>query len=333
MRLPPFQYLGPTTKDQALDLMIRHQGKIKIVAGGTDIINRLRQRLVTPDYVMSLGGLAGFTGIREKKGQIVISAGTTLREIIESPDISQAFKSISQSAGLVGAPPIQNIATIGGNLLQDTRCLFYNQSQLVRDAAPHCLKQGGKVCQAIKGGKYCLSVYQGDLAPSLIAFNAQAVLQKAGGSRTISVAELFSGKGKNPLHINDDELLTDIMIPIPKGTYGSSYQKLRMRKGLEYPLASASVFVSLSKKGVIEEARVVIGAVGPAPVLVEKASSFLIGTRPDKAQVEKAAEAALRAAKPIDNLALPGSYRRKMVTVFTKRAIEEALRDAQEANV
>ncbi len=143
MRLPPFDYLAPRTTREALEMMGRYKGKVRIVAGGTDIINRLRQRLLTPAYVMSLKGVAGFAGIRRKKTEIVISAGTTLREIAESPDMLALAGSVARSAGLVAAPPIQNIATIGGNLLQNTRCLFYNQSELVRSAAPPCLKQGG----------------------------------------------------------------------------------------------------------------------------------------------------------------------------------------------
>ncbi len=157
------------------------------------------------------------------------------------------------------------------------------------------------------------------------------MLKKAGSSRTIPVLELFSRNGRDPLTIGDDELLTDIIVPIPTGVYGSSYQKLRLRSGLEYPLVSSSVFLSLSKEGVIDRARVVIGAVGPAPTVVEGVQPFLVGKRPEKAEVEKAAESAFSASQPIDNLALPGSYRKAMVKVFTKRAIEGALLSLQKA--
>jgi 4-hydroxybenzoyl-CoA reductase subunit beta len=280
---------------------------------------------------MSLKGVAELTGIKKKSNEVVILAGTTLREIVESATISELFLSINQAAALVAAPPIQNIATIGGNLLQNTRCLFYNQSELVRKAAPPCIKLRGKVCAAVKGSTRCFSVYQGDMAPSLIAFDARAVLQKAGGTRKVPVSELFSHNGKSPLSIENDELLTDIILPIPRGSYGSSYQKLRMRTGLDYPLASSSVFVSVSKKGVIDQARVVIGAVGPAPMLVEQASPCLTGKRPEESAIEQAAEYAFQAAKPVNNLALPGAYRRTMVKVFTKRTIEAALRNLEKA--
>ncbi len=331
MSLPPFHYLAPRTMKQALETLSQHKGKVRIVAGGTDIIDRMKKRLISPDYVMSLKGVAELTGITKRKNDIVVAAGTTLREIAQSPVIAEHFKSIAQAAALVAAPPIQNIATIGGNLLQNSRCLFYNQSELVRKAAPPCVKQGGKVCLAVKGSRRCFSVYQGDMAPSLIAFNATVVLRKAGKKKRVHVSELFSGNGINPLSIENDELLTDIILPIPLGSYGSSYQKLRMRTGLDYPLVSSSVFVPLTKKGVIDEARVVIGAVGPAPLLVEKASSLLTGKRPEQAEIEQAAEYAFQAAHTVNNLALPAAYRRKMVKVFTKRAIESALSDLKKA--
>jgi 4-hydroxybenzoyl-CoA reductase beta subunit len=333
MRLPPFQYLSPRSAKEAIEMLDRYKGKVRIIAGGTDIINRLRQRLLSPQYAMTLKNVSDLRGMKRKKDDLVISAATTLREIVESRDISGLAAAISQSAALVAAPPIRNIATVGGNLLQNTRCLYFNQSELVRKAAPPCLKQGGKACAALKGGTHCFSVYQGDLAPSLIAFAARVVLKKTGSSRTVPILDLFSRNGRHPLTIGDDEILTEIIIPIPKGIYGSSYQKLRLRSGLEYPLVSSSVFLSLSKKGVIDQARVVVGAVGPAPILVEEASAFCMGRRPEEVDVEKAAQSALSASRPIDKLALPGSYRRKMVKVFTKRAVEGALLSLQKAGV
>jgi 4-hydroxybenzoyl-CoA reductase subunit beta len=331
MSLPPFHYLAPRALNEALGILSEHKGKVRIAAGGTDIVDRLKKRLVSPTYLMSLRRVPGLTGIKTKKSEIVIAAGTTVREIAESPAIADYFKSVAEAAALVAAPPIQNSATIGGNLLQNSRCLFYNQSELVRKAAAPCVKQGGKACLAVKGGTRCLSVYQGDMAPSLIAFNATAVVQKTGAKRKVPVAELFSGDGKNPLSVDDDELLTEIILPIPGGSYGSSYQKLRMRSGLDYPLASSSVFISFSKKGVVDQARVVIGAAGPAPVLVEKASSSLMGKKPGEAEIEQAAEYAFQAAQAVNNLALPGAYRKNMVKVLTRRAIEGALSDLEKA--
>ncbi len=331
MRLPPFEYLGPRSVKEALEMIERHKGKVKIVAGGTDIINRLRQRLITPQFVISLKGVAELAGITKKGASLVIAAGTTLRAVMESPLVADYAPALAQAARLVAAPPIQNIATIGGNILQNTRCLFHNQSELVRKAAEPCLKQGGKVCLAVKGSRKCFSVYQGDIAPVLIAFDATVTLRSSRGRRTIPLAELFTGNGKEPFAIEKDEILTDVGIPVPKGTFGAAYEKLRLRKGLEYPLVSAAAFVSLNNKGVISQARVVLGAAGPGPKLLEKATAALIGKKPADIDIDTAASYALKAAQMADNLALPADYRRKMAKVFTARAIAGAIENAQKA--
>jgi 4-hydroxybenzoyl-CoA reductase beta subunit len=309
----------------------RHKGKVSIVAGGTDMINRLRHRLVTPPFVMSLKGVAELAGVTKKGANIVISAGTTLRDVIESPLVAAYAPGLVQAARLVAAPPIQNIATIGGNILQNTRCLFYDQSELVRKAAEPCLKQGGKVCLAVKGSRKCFSVYQGDMAPLLIALDAKVTLKSPHGRRTILLTALFTGNGKEPFAIKKDEILTDISVPVPKGTFGSAYEKLRLRKGLEYPLVSAAAFIALNNRGVISQARVVLGAAGPGPKLLEPAAAALIGKKPEETDIDAAASDALKAAQMADNLALPADYRRKMAKVFTARAIAGALQNVQKA--
>jgi 4-hydroxybenzoyl-CoA reductase beta subunit len=307
------------------------RGKVRIVAGGTDVINRLRHRLVTPQFVMSLKGVAELAGIGKKGGNIVLGAGTTLRAVMESPLVAEYVPGLVAAARLVAAPPIQNIATIGGNILQNTRCLFYDQSELVRKAAAPCLKQGGKVCLAVRGSRKCFSVYQGDMAPLLIAFDAKVTLRSPDAKRTIPLAELFTGNGKEPFAIDKDEILTEIAIPVPKGRFGSAYEKLRLRKGLEYPLMSAAAFVVVNNKGVVSQARVVLGAAGACPKLLEKAAAALIGRKAEEIDIDAAAADALKAAQLADNLALPADYRRKMAKVFTGRAIAGALENAQKA--
>ena len=139
------------------------------------------------------------------------------------------------------------MATAGGNILQNTRCMYYNQSGMVLNGLERCHKRGGNVCLAVKGSKRCFSVYQGDMAPAFIAFDARCVLEKKGSTRTVSLTELFTGNGAAPFAIGADELLTKIIIPNPEGIYGSAYRKLRLRGSTDYPLASAAAFVSVAE--------------------------------------------------------------------------------------
>jgi 4-hydroxybenzoyl-CoA reductase subunit beta len=209
------------------------------------------------------------------------------------------------------------MATVGGNILQNTRCMYYDQSGMVLNGLERCRKRGGTVCLAVKGGKRCFSVYQGDMAPALIAFDARCVLEKKGSTRTVSMIELFAGDGVAPFAIGADELLTKIIIPKPEGIYSSAYRKLRLRGSVDYPLASAAAFVSVTDDRKVPTCCVVIGAAGAAPKVIDGASC--------EADLEGVAQKAYEYAEGVDNLKMPGAYRRKMVSVLAKRAIKAAI--------
>ncbi len=338
MNLPRFEFLRPATLKEALSVMEEHGKNLRVLAGGTEIIGRMKQGLLKPAYVMSLKGIPSLAGIRERKGRIVIGAATPLSDVAESPLINRLSKSVSEAAGLVAAPAIRNVATVAGNLLQENRCLFYNQSELGRRGLDLCHKLGGRVCHAVKGSKRCFSVYQGDLAPALIAVGAHALLQRTGSSRTVPVEGLFSGDGKNPIALAPDELLTEITLPIRKARSASAYQKFRMRGSIDYPLAGAAVFVLVGKGGAIEDARIILGAAGAAPKAALGAADVILGKRaedivdrpadPEAAQqniIARVASLAAKAVEAVENLPLTPPYRRKMAAVSTKRALEKAL--------
>jgi CO/xanthine dehydrogenase FAD-binding subunit len=195
--------------------------------------------------------------------------------------------------------------------------MYYDQSGMVVNGLERCRKRGGTVCLALKGSKRCRSVYQGDMAPALIAFDARCVLEKKGSIRMVSMIELFSGDGIAPFAIGADELLTKIIIPKPEGIYSSAYRKLRLRGSVDYPLASAAALVSVTDDRKVTTCRVVIGAVGAAPKVIDGASC--------EADLEGIAQKAYDHAEGVDNLLMPGAYRRKMVSVLARRATKAAI--------
>lgn len=324
MSLAPFQYLAPVALDETLALLAQFGNDAALVAGGTEIIGRLKQRLIKPARVVSLRNVPGLCGIRAEGEEIVIGPMTTLREVAQSPVVAKACKALCQAADAVAAPPIQNVATVSGNLLQNSRCLYYNQSELVRKAGKPCLKVGGQACLAVKGSKKCFSVYQGDMAPALICCGAKVKLEKSGSSRFCTVAELFTGRGESPFSVGRDELLTEIRVPVPATPSASSFKKLRLRGSLDYPLASAACLLSLDK-GSVSDAAIVVGACGASPVVVTEAANALKGRSPAAIDGSDAGELAAKAVEVADNLGLPGSYRRKMIRVMTVRALREVL--------
>ena len=327
MSLPRFQYFGPKTLRETLSLMQKQGGGAAIVAGGTEVMGRLKHGLIQPSCVVSLKGLRALSGITQKKKEIVIGAGTSVTELAESALVARLFRAVSQAANVVAAPPIRNVATVGGNILQNTRCLYYNQSAIVRKGLGPCYKLGGQVCHAVKGGTRCFSVYQGDLASALIACGAKVCLKQAGSSRTVPLEALFTGNGKAPLAIESAELMTEILIPVPKEPQASAYQKLRMRKAIDYALASAAVALTATRKGTIGWARVVVGAAGPLPIVADEAAKLLVGKAPGDIDAAEVAAVATRGAETVDNVLLSASYRRKMVAVYVRRTLQQALND------
>jgi 4-hydroxybenzoyl-CoA reductase beta subunit len=215
------------------------------------------------------------------------------------------------------------MATVGGNLCQDTRCLYYNQSEFWRGAQPDCFKSGGAVCRAISGADRCHSAYQGDLAPVLIALEARVKLVTKESHRTIPLSELYTGEGERPIRLAPGEMLTEIEVPSPGGAGGADYQKLRYRGAMDHPLVGVAAL--LHRKGeTCVKANLVVTAIASAPVLMEEAGRSLQGKRINEAIITQAAQANYEAAHPIAQIGSTSLYRRKMVRVLARRAIERA---------
>jgi 4-hydroxybenzoyl-CoA reductase subunit beta len=325
MRLPSFQYLEPTQVDEAVSILDTYRDQVKICAGGTEVLNHLKLRLIQPATVMNIRKLPDLEGISEEAQEVVIGANTTIKEISQSRLMKESVQAVAEAAFQTASPTIAAMATLGGNLLQNTRCQMYNQSGIVLQGLPVCHKRGGSVCLAVKGGQRCFSVYQGDLAPALMALKAKCVLVKKGSSRTIPLSELFTGNGIKPLALEEGELLIRIIVPKPKGLRASAYRKFRIRGSIDFPLASAAACLSVTDDFHLTDPGIVIGAAGPAPRVINRAPSVLEGKTPEEADGTTVAEMAYEMFEGVDNLILPGTYRRKMVRILTKRAIEAAL--------
>jgi 4-hydroxybenzoyl-CoA reductase beta subunit len=328
MRLPYFDYHEPATIDEAFGLMEEHHGALRVLAGGSELLPLMKFGLENPSHVMSLGNLPNLRGISAQDGAVRIGAMTTLAALCASDEIRGAFNALHEALESVAAPPIRNVATVGGNLCQNSRCLFYNQSETWREEKPPCFKANGTACLAVPGGRKCFSVYQGDLAPAIAALAGSIRIEKNGSSRVIPIGELFTGDAKNLLALNNEERITEVLLPKAKGRVGSAYRKMRMRSAMDYPLLSVAAVVSLNDAGMINGARVVLGAVGPAPLVAERCVDLLSGRKPEAVDFNAVGEALLRGTQMVDNLELPGSYRRKMIPVFAKRAIEAAIQAA-----
>ena len=324
MRIPYFAFRAPSTLEEALSILDDHKGA-RVLAGGTDLIPLMRYGLDTPDVVMSLKNVTDLKGIKLENKELNIGAMTPLGDLLSARVVKEHFRALYQAVEAVAAPPIRNTATVGGNICQNSRCYYYNQSKTWRIERPPCLKAGGNVCHAAPKGKKCFSVYSGDLAPALIALKSSVFVERKGRSRIIALQDIFSSNGTSPLVLEKEELLTSIIVPLPdKGTV-SSYEKMRLRPAVDYPLLSVAASVSMDGGRKIKEATLVLGAVGPAPVVVAGAGKLLKGGTKETIDFDALGEILRKGTQMVDNLALSGSYRRKMLTVIAKKAIRAAI--------
>ncbi|HID87833.1 MAG TPA: 4-hydroxybenzoyl-CoA reductase subunit beta [Anaerolineae bacterium] len=321
MRLPEFEHLQPESLEEALDLLSEYREEAKVIAGGMELLVTMKHRLLSPHYLINLKEIPelDFVTYEEERG-LRIGALTRLATLVRSPLVREHFPVLAQAARSVAAPPIQTMATLGGNLCQDTRCFYYNQSEFWREARPGCFKSGGRVCHVASGGDHCHSAYQGDLAPVLIALDAQVKLASKEGRRTIPLLDLYTGKGEHPIGLAPGEVLIEIEVPLLVGLWGGDYQKLRYRGAMDFPLVGVAAVLSRNG-GACAQARIVVTAVGPAPVVLEEAGRLLERKVVDERSIAQAAEAAYEATHPVARIGSTPRYRRKMVRVLARRAI------------
>jgi len=321
MSLPTFQLLRPKRLNEALELMANYNGEVKVVAGGTDLLPSMKQKLFTPPYVLDLRGISELRGIRSLPGNgVEIGALTTLSAVEHSPLVRKDYRVLYEAVRTVASPVLRNMGTIGGNLCLDTRCLWYNQSLLWRKSCGFCLKKDGDLCHVAPGGKFCWATFSGDTPPALLCLGAEVEVAGPNGLRRTPLSEFYVNDGMVRLHLAPNEIVARVYLPESSAGWRGSYQKLRVRGSIDYPLAGVAVALKMSS-GRVEDARVAITAVNPAPFLVKDVDAHLVGAVPSEELVEQIGGLAARTAKPLTTSALTPEYRREMVRVFAKRAV------------
>jgi 4-hydroxybenzoyl-CoA reductase subunit beta len=331
LSLPQFKLLRPRSLEEAVEFLANRVGAgdspaqvptpIRIIAGGTDLIPSMRQKLFEPEYVLDLRGIAALRGIKpQPDGGVEIGALTALRAIERSDFLRQYYPVLTEAAATVASPVLRNMGTIGGNICLDTRCLWYNQSLTWRKGCGFCIKKDGDLCHVAPGGSKCWAVFSGDTPPALLCLNAEIEIASALGMRRVALRDFYSGLGDDYRKLQQNELVTRVFLPASAAGYRGVYRKLRVRGSIDYPLAGVAVVMKRSN-GHVADAQIGITAVNPAPLLVKGASELLVGREVDDALAEAVGDLAAQTAKPLTTSALTPEYRREMIRVFTKRAV------------
>jgi 4-hydroxybenzoyl-CoA reductase subunit beta len=320
MSLSEFQLARPRNLPGALAYLADHAVNIRVLAGGTDLLPSMRQKLFEPEHVLDLRQIPELKGIRETKQGIEIGALTTLHEIEHSALLRERYTVLVEAARTVASPLIRHMGTIGGNICLDTRCLWYNQSLTWRKSCGFCIKKDGDLCHVAPGGTKCWAAFSADTPPALLCLNAEIEIASASATRRILLRDLYTGEGDSYRKLQPSELVTKIILPHASSGYRGTYRKLRVRGSIDYPLAGVAVTVKQTN-GHIDDIQVALTAVNPAPVLVPGLTTLLSNGRIDNNAAEHAGELASRAAKPLTTSALTPEYRREMIRVFTRRAL------------
>src|SRR5436853_3600014 len=337
MRLPQFEYLSPRTVAEAVEMMTDADPDARFVAGGTDLYPNMKRRQQTPKTVISVMRVAELRNIRgDEYSGITIGARALLSEICRHKLIEQVYPVVTQAARLIATPLLRNMGTIGGNLLLDTRCNYYDQNYEWRKGINFCLKKDGDICWVAPGSSKCWAVQSSDLVPVMVAIGAKFRLMSTLGERMIDAAGFYNDDGIDYLKKRPDELLVDIHLP-PTNGWRASYQKLRRRGAFDFPVLGVAAWIKLdgqaknadgtsalpASSGRIEDAKLVLGGIAPSPIEVNDAANALIGHPLNDDQIQAAAEACYIKARPLDNTDFVYQWRKQMARQYTIRALEE----------
>lgn len=321
MRLPAFRLLAPRSAREAAGVLRGEGPSALVVAGGTDLYPNMKRRQQVPRTVVSLRRAADVRGVTwAPDGTAVLGAGETLRALERDVALGQRLPALVEAVRSISTPLLRNMGTLGGNVCLDTRCNYYDQNYEWRRAINFCMKCEGDTCWVAPSSPRCWAVNSSDSVPVLIALGARARLVGADGEREIPVAALFQNDGIEYLTKRKDEVLTQLVVP-PQGGARSVYRKVRRRGAFDFPVLAAAVRVRLHA-GTVEAADIVLNAVGSAPVVCAEAQQALVGRPLAEAAIAEAAEKAARHAKPLDNTDHLHTWRKKMVSVEVRRALE-----------
>jgi 4-hydroxybenzoyl-CoA reductase subunit beta len=334
MRASKFRYHAAKSVQDAVAALVIDERAV-LLAGGTDLVPNMKRRQQTPEIVIGIQGIEKLRRIAHPE-QPTLGACVTLTEIAEHQKMQRHYTALARAAGSVATVHLRNMGTLGGNLCLDTRCNYYNQNYEWREAINFCMKAprgtGGHACQAPDGTSICWvatsspkcwAVSSTDTAPALIALGAEVTLCGLGGERRIPLEQLYRNDGMAYLTKTRDEMLTQVHLPRADPRRRSTYWKLRRRGSFDFPVLGVAVAVRFAEGGVVvEEARLVLGAVASQPVIVPEASRLVGGSLHDDA-IQELAEVATQYARPLDNTDFELSWRKKVVKSYVAGALKE----------
>lgn len=331
LRLPSFEVARPSSLAEAIALLAQAGDDARVIAGGTDLVPNMKHELVTPRLLVSLAGIAELRGIRRAgDGALAIGATTTLAEVAASELVRTHAPALAQAASLVAGPQLRTMGTLGGNVMLDTRCQWFNQTYFWREALGFCLKKDGASCHVVAGGSKCVAAASNDTAPALWTLGAELAIAGAAGTRRVRLEDFYLADGIRNTKLGGAEVLCEVRVPATGPGHRGAYGKLRDRGSIDFPLLGVAARLELDDAGTVAGADLVLNALQARPVRVRRAAELLSGARVGddafEAAVSGVAEAAYRQCHPMPNIPGDHEYRREMIPVYVRRTLRAAAR-------
>jgi 4-hydroxybenzoyl-CoA reductase subunit beta len=302
------KYIIATTVEEAINQAKAHVGNFKYLSGGTDVMVNRFQGNETSDCLIDLTKIEVLKGIEKQGNFLRIGALEILEELKFNSIIKDEFPMLIEAALSVGSPLIRKTATIGGNVLCENRCLYYNQSEWWRESVGYCLKCDGDICIATQGKNACFSELVSDTAPALIAMDAEIEYTAIDGKHRLKLEDIYTGDGVKPRNLPDTAIVTSIYLPLGC-EFKTAFYKLRERESLEF--TSLTSAVAINKAGKI---KIALSGVDPKPVVVE---GFIADDK--EALIKKA----IKGSRAVDNDMYSRKYRREMIGVYLTRSFSK----------
>lgn len=312
MLLPEFTLERPRSLSEAAALASREGARL--LAGGTGLVPNMRLGLEAPQTLVCLREIKELNSIEFTENHVRLGAGVALQTIAEAGGLPDALR---EAARAVGAPAHRAAATLGGNLCLDTRCLYYNQSEDWRRSNGYCLKRGGDICHVAPRGKVCRAAFSGDLAPALLALEAEVEVFHRGRLESVPLETLYQDDGAKPLTLEPGAIVAAVRLPA-RGVR-SGYAKARRRGAIDFPLAGVAIALELCE-GRIARLRAALTGTNSCPVVVS-GTGELIGRPPGAALEAALGKRVEKRVKPLRTSVGAADYRRQVAVVLARRLL------------
>ncbi|HUH95290.1 MAG TPA: 4-hydroxybenzoyl-CoA reductase subunit beta [Casimicrobiaceae bacterium] len=320
-----FAVRRPTSLAEAAALLASGSGA-RLLGGGTGLLPNLRRGIERPTVLVDLSAVRDFGATGLNEDGLSLGAGVTLARLAADARLAPTYTAIAEAARTVAGPAHRSVATLGGNLCLDTRCVFYNQSAWWRAANRYCLKRGGDTCHVAPQGRRCHAAFSGDLAPALLVLDAEVELVASRGMRRITLSALYREDGAAHLTLSADEVLARVVVPAPPAALVSGYRKATVRGAIDFPLAGVACAL-LVRDGVLARLRVAITGTNSQPFVLA-GTDALLDRSVGADTLSALGKLVQKQVSPMRTTVAQSNYRRQVAAVLAQRLVRDLARTA-----